>query len=137
MVSKMEIIRELNSEKSFSSAKDIVQYLDEFRNEDREYFIVIGLDTKNKPIYREIAHIGTANSTLIHPREVFRKAIMMSSVSVIVAHNHPSGDVEPSSEDIKVTKMLKKAGEILEIKLLDHLIISRNDFKSIIGESNE
>ena len=130
----MEIIRELTGDYTINNAKDVYKYLEEFKNQDREHFIVIGLDSKNKPCYREIVHIGTLNKTVIHPREVFKKAIMMSSNSLIIAHNHPSGDTAPSQEDIKVTNDLKKCGEILQINLLDHIIIGKDSYKSIIDE---
>ena len=131
---RMKIIRELTGDYTINNAKDVYKYLEEFKNQDREHFIVIGLDSKNKPCYREIVHIGTLNKTVIHPREVFKKAIMMSSNSLIIAHNHPSGDTAPSQEDIKVTNDLKKCGEILQINLLDHIIIGKDSYKSIIDE---
>jgi len=131
---RMKIIRELTGDYTINNAKDVYKYLEEFKNQDREHFIVIGLDSKNKPCYREIVHIGTLNKTVIHPREVFKKAIMMSSNSLIIAHNHPSGDTAPSQEDIKVTNDLKKCGEILQINLLDHIIIGKDSYKSIINE---
>lgn len=131
---RMKIIRELTGDYTINNAKDVYKYLEEFKNQDREHFIVIGLDSKNKPCYREIVHIGTLNKTVIHPREVFKKAIMMSSNSLIIAHNHPSGDTVPSQEDIKVTNDLKKCGEILQINLLDHIIIGKDSYKSIIDE---
>jgi len=127
----MEIIREIQNSKPIKIASDAYNYLEEFKNQDREHFIVIGLDSKNKPIYREIAHIGTLNSTIMHPREVFKKAIIMSCNRIIVAHNHPSGDLEPSEEDIEITERLKDAGTLLGIEVLDHLIIGKNDYKSI------
>lgn len=129
----MEMIREIEG-KPIEKASDVFNYLEEFKNQDREFFIVIGLDTKNRPCYREINTIGTLNSSLIHPREVFKKAIIMSCNSIIIAHNHPSGDTEPSDEDIRVTKQLKDASEIIGIKLLDHVIIGKDNYKSIIDE---
>jgi len=129
----MELVREIN-DNPIKNPMDVNKYLEEFKNEDREHFIVIGLDTKNKPCYREITALGTLNSTLVHPREVFKKAIIMSCNTIIIAHNHPSGDLKPSSEDLEVTKKLKQAGDLLGIKLLDHIIVSNKGFKSIIGE---
>jgi proteasome lid subunit RPN8/RPN11 len=128
----MELIREINENVIFESAKDIYNYLSEFKNQDREHLIVIGLDSKNKPIYREVVTIGILNCSLIHPREIFKKAIMMSCNSIVIAHNHPSNDTEPSKEDLQATENLVKAGELLQIKVLDHLIITNDDYKSII-----
>ena len=129
----MDIIRELNDKIAVTKPYKVYeQYLQEFGNEDREFFIVIGLDTKMKAIYREVVSIGTLNNGLVHPREVFKKAIIMSSHSIILAHNHPSQDLEPSNEDLEVTRNIKKAGELLDIKLLDHLIFNKENYKSII-----
>ena len=78
-----------------------------------------------KPLV-EIAHIGTLNSTVIHPREIFRTAIMNSTNSIILAHNHPSGDPTPSKEDIQTIKVLSKCGELLNIKVLDHVVLGKD-----------
>jgi DNA repair protein RadC len=127
----MQIVREISGENPLICASDVYKFLEEFKNEDREHFVVIGLDTKNKPCYREIVAIGTLNQTTIHPREIFKKAITMSCNSIIVAHNHPSGNLEPSEEDIDVTQRLLKCSDVLDIQLLDHLIITSNGYDSI------
>jgi len=132
----MELIREINDNYKVSNAKDVYTYLDEFKNQDREMFIIIGLDSNNKPTYREINSIGTLNSSLVHPREVFKKAIIMSCNSIIIAHNHPSGNIQPSKEDKKITQTLVKAGELLQIKILDHIIIGSKEYYSF-SENNE
>jgi DNA repair protein RadC len=119
----MQIVREIKKGKRFTGVKDVATYLNEFKNEDREHFIVIGLDNQNYPIYREIVSIGTLDSALVHPREVFRKAIMMSTKSIIIAHNHPSGTTKASPQDIETTKKLKAAGELLNIPVIDSIII--------------
>jgi len=127
----MELIREISrAAKPINAASDVYRFLREFKKQDREFMIVIGLDTKNKPVFREICSIGTLNSSLVHPREVFKKAIVMSCNSIIIAHNHPTGDLEPSIEDIQITNKLRQAGEIIDIKVLDHIIISRKGYKS-------
>jgi len=126
----MEIVREITGDK-ISSPQDVYKYLEEFKNQDREHLIVIGLDSNNSPCYREIVAIGTLNSTLFHPREIFKKAIIMSANSIIVAHNHPSGNLEPSEEDLRVSKRLNECGELLGIKVLDNLAISSKGYKSI------
>jgi len=116
-----------NSHQVFNELKDI-------KDETKEVFIVFYLDTKNRIIAREIVHIGTLNASLVHPREIFRGAILRNCNSIIVAHNHPSGDVTPSNEDLEINEMLKKAGELLHIKLLDNIIVGTAMFKSIIGD---
>ncbi|NYF23559.1 DNA repair protein RadC [Sporosarcina sp. JAI121] len=98
---------------------------------DREYLVVMCLDTKNQPTAINIAHIGSLNSSIVHPREVMKVAILSNSSSIIIFHNHPSGNPVPSNEDIEVTKRLVKAGEIIGIDLMDHLIIGDDTFVSL------
>ena len=116
---------------SIKSAKQVYDYISpKFVDADKEHFIILHLDSKNKIIKDEIVSIGTLNSSLIHPREIFKSAIKESANSVIVVHNHPSGDPEPSTEDKLVTKKLFDAGELLGIKVLDHVIVGKNGFYS-------
>jgi len=92
---------------------------------DREHFVVMALDVHMRPIGWTVAHIGTLTMSVVHPREVFKFAISRNAHAIIVAHNHPSsGDIRPSQEDLAITDRLQKAGDILGIKVLDHLIIS-------------
>ena len=91
----------------------------------QEQFLVIPLSRKNHPLGRFVVSVGTANSALVHPREVFRPAILAGASAVIVAHNHPSGDPAPSRADIQVTRQLREAAKILQMDLLDHLIVGR------------
>jgi len=91
---------------------------------DKEAFVVAFLNTKNRVMDHEVVSVGTINSSLVHPREVFRNAIINKANSVILCHNHPSGDLTPSTEDINITRRLKETGNLLGIKVLDHLIIS-------------
>ncbi len=91
---------------------------------DKEAFVVAFLNTKNRVIDHEVVSVGTINSSIVHPREVFRNAIINKANSVILCHNHPSGDLTPSTEDINITRRLKETGELLGIKVLDHLIIN-------------
>lgn len=98
---------------------------------DREVFVVISLNTKNQPVSLNIAHIGTINSSLISPACVLRVAILSNAASIMVAHNHPSGNPEPSEADIVITKRLEEAAEIMGIRLLDHLIIGEDKYVSL------
>ena len=129
----MNLIREINDGQIIKNQEDTRKYLSEFKNEDREFFIVLGLDTQNKVLYREVVAIGTLNKTIIHPREVFKTAITKSVHSIIIAHNHPSGTTNPSKEDQDMTKKLKACGELLDIKLLDSIIITSKEHNSIIN----
>ena len=90
----------------------------------REHCVALYLDGAHQVVSYSIISIGTANMAVVHPREVFQRAILAGAISIIIAHNHPSGVLTPSDEDHKVTKRLKDAGEILGIKLLDHLIVT-------------
>lgn len=104
--------------------------MEDLRHRKREHFRVLLLDTKNRLIKQRDVHIGTANSSLVHPREVFREAVRSSAVSCILVHNHPSGDPTPSHEDITITQRLVQAGEIVGIDVLDHIIIGDRKFLS-------
>lgn len=98
---------------------------------DREHFCILLLDTKNNVRGIHTVSIGTLNSSLIHPREVFKPAIPASANAVVLAHNHPSGDPEPSAGDWAVTRRLEQAGKLLGIEVLDHLVIGDGRFVSL------
>ena len=104
------------------------------KDKAKEHFKLILLNPRNKIIGISTISIGTLNASLVHPREVFKDAITHSAASVVLAHNHPSGDPEPSEDDIKITKKLVDSGKILGIEVLDHIIIAKNGFKSLANE---
>lgn len=110
--------------------------LSEYIEEDREAFAVVLLDAKLKPIGHYIVSTGTLNQSLVHPREVYKKAIIASANSVVLLHNHPSGDSYPSREDIQVTQILKEAGELIGIQVLDHLIVGDDNYHSFKEEGD-
>ncbi len=110
---------------------DIYESLKDIRSHKKEHFIAFYLDTKHEEITRELISVGSLNETIVHPREVFEPAIRCLACSVIVVHNHPSGDTEPSKEDIALTHQLRDAGKILGITLLDHVIIYKNGYTSM------
>jgi DNA repair protein RadC len=93
-------------------------------DEDREVFLVMMLNTKNQVIGLHRAHVGSLNASIVHPRDVMKSAILNNAASIIVSHQHPSGDTTPSREDIEVTKRLAEAGRVLGIEVLDHVIVS-------------
>lgn len=94
---------------------------------DREQVIVCCLDTKNQPVSINVVSMGTLNSSLVHPREVFKTAILSNAANIILFHNHPSGDPKPSNEDLSITKRIKEVGVLMGIELLDHIIIGSED----------
>ncbi|MFS0689865.1 DNA repair protein RadC [Sporosarcina sp. 179-K 8C2 HS] len=97
----------------------------------QEHFVVMFLNVKNEVLHKQTIFIGSLNSSIVHPREIFREAVKRSAASIIAAHNHPSGNPSPSPEDIEVTKRLVEAGSIIGIELLDHLIIGDHRFISL------
>ena len=116
------------SNDAFRSHEDVVKseiVEKELKYSDREKFICLHLNSKNRIISYEIVSIGTINMSVVHPREVFKGTILSNATCIICLHNHPSGDPTPSEEDIGITERLNKAGNILGIKVLDHIIISR------------
>jgi len=115
---KVEVIK--NPE---AAAQVLTTYL---KDEDREHFVAVMLDIKNRVIGINTVSIGTISETLVHPREVFKAAILANAHAIILGHNHPTGDVAPSVDDLDVTRELVKAGEYLKIQVLDHIIIGEN-----------
>ena len=103
-----------------------------FQGKDREHFVVLHLDSAHQPLSVEVVSVGTLNSTVVHPREVFKGAILANAQGIIAAHNHPSGKLDPSEEDRRVFKKLKDAGDVLGIKLLDFLVVSGTQFRSLV-----
>ncbi|OPX94495.1 MAG: hypothetical protein A4E58_02570 [Syntrophorhabdus sp. PtaB.Bin006] len=101
------------------------------RDKAKEHFKLILLNTRNKVIGVSTISIGTLNASLVHPREVFKEAVVRSASSVILVHNHPSNDLEPSEEDIRITRRMVEAGKIMGIEVLDHIIITRHQFMSL------
>ncbi len=118
-----EVAEILSPQKIFELCADI-------KNSKKEHFLAFYLDTQNRLIERQIISIGTLDSSLVHPREVFEPAVRLCAASVIVAHNHPSGVLEPSAEDREVMYRLRETGKMLGIELSDHVIVSGTGFFS-------
>lgn len=119
--------------KKITSPKDIADiFIPILRDELKEKFIVVCLNSTNKIIKYETISIGSLNSSVVHPREVFKVAIDNNSANIILLHNHPSGNPEPSNEDIAVTRKMVEAGKILDIQVMDHLIIAGDNFSSLV-----
>ena len=142
-LSRIKLVRESNhvydaiSSRHISGPQDAVaifnQVLD-LENDAQEVMCELMLDNSNKVLgVMEITR-GTLNASLCHPREVFRGAILHNAASIILCHNHPSGDIDPSREDLAVTERVSKSGKILGIELLDHIIIGNGKFRSLKEE---
>ena len=111
--------------------KDVANIVTHIRKNKKENFVVLYLNARNQLIHKETIAIGTLNASIVHPREIFQPAISRSAASIILTHNHPSGDTAPSEEDIKLTKRMIKAGEIMGIEVLDHVIVSEKGYLSM------
>lgn len=117
--------------KKISNARDIYNtFVDEFGKKKKEHFICLYLNAQNRIIKEEIISIGTLDTSLIHPREVFNTAIKEGAKSIVLVHNHPSGDVTPSEGDLRATDRIKETGKILKISLMDHVIIGKEGYFS-------
>ena len=122
----------LESEQPIIDSPDkAVEQLADIRDKKQEYFVCLTLDGANRLIAKRVISIGTLTSSLVHPREVFAEAITDRAASIIVAHNHPSGTLEASEADREVTRRLKEAGELLGIKLIDHIVVTKSNFIQI------
>lgn len=117
------------------SPRDAVRVLAGIRAEEKEHFLALYLNSRNVIIYKETISIGSLNANIVHPREVFRPAISRSAAAVVLAHNHPSGDVTPSQEDLRLTARLVEAGKLLGIEVLDHIIVADGRYLSFRSEA--
>jgi DNA repair protein RadC len=125
-----------NSVKFIKSASDVFDYLHErLKDEKQENFIVLLLSTKNHILGDYLISKGILDASIIHPREIFRPAIKDSASKIILVHNHPSGDSKPSEEDMEITDKLIAAGKLVDIQILDHVIIGRDNFWSWVEKN--
>lgn len=128
------IISEKKLKISVCSAEEVVKMframleVEDEIGRDREHFWVTGLNTKNIVQYTDLVSLGSLSAAIVHPREVFRYAAQKGVAVIIMCHNHPSGDTRPSQEDLLLTKRLTQAGEVLGIRVLDHIIIGEGNF---------
>jgi DNA repair protein RadC len=139
LAAAFEISRRISSQSKFFSNKKITSpediaeiFIPLLRDDLKEKFFVICLNSANKIIKNEMISIGNLNSSVVHAREVFKVAIENNSANIILMHNHPSGNTEPSNEDITVTNKIVEAGKIMGIQVFDHIIIAGNSFFSFV-----
>jgi len=114
----------------FLKPEDVCKELKDICGHKKEHFIIFFLDSRNQEIKREVISVGSLNANLVHPREVFEPAIKNLAAQVILAHNHPSDDPEPSEDDLTLNKRLVEAGKILGIEVIDHIIVSKSGYFS-------
>lgn len=128
---RVETQQKYIKEKQITSPEDVASiFIPRLRDEVKEHFIVVCLNSANRIIKYEVISVGSLSSSVVHPREVFHVAIDNNSANIILVHNHPSGNTEPSSADINITRRLVDAGKILDINIFDHIIIAGNSFTS-------
>lgn len=138
----LEIARRLKnvhiqSQPQLSSPDEVFQLLyKKIGHFKKEHFVLVSLDTRNRVISMDSISVGTLNASLVHPREMFEIAFRRHASTVIVAHNHPSGDPDPSDEDLRVTSKLMDAGKLLGIHVLDHIIVGKDSYYSFQRENN-
>ena len=132
LANRMEGYQELGKKIPVTTPDEVVSLVrGRLRGKKKEHFLALLLDTRGQLIKTAEISVGSLDSSIVHPREVFKEAISASAASVIFVHNHPSGDPEPSEDDIKLTKRLAQAGEIVGIDVLDHIIIGDKNFLSL------
>jgi len=131
---RVYLVREGNADEviKLNNSSDVYELIkDELANSDREMLLSVMVTSKNQLIGVETVSIGSISATSMSPREVFKSAILANAVGIILCHNHPSGELTPSNEDIQMTKLLVEAGKLLGIKVLDHIIVSNKGYQSL------
>ena len=136
---ELKVVRERRAEygplRKISTSRDVYEaFRSRFERLDRELFLAIPLDGKNHVLGFNIVSVGTLTASLVHPREVFKAAILANAAAIAVVHNHPSGDPSPSAEDQAITVRLKEAGELLGVRLLDHVVIGDGRYVSFADD---
>ena len=122
---------------SLTNPINIIKYFNNlFKDKKQEYFYVIYLDSKGKYIDKKLLYKGILNKSLVHPRDIFKEAYLLSACSFICIHNHPSGDATPSNDDVNITKNLKQLGLLHGINMLDHIVIGKNNYYSFYEDNN-
>ena len=131
-ISKRYIRPDYSKEYFVKTPKDVFNLIrKDLLNKEQEYLFLLSLDCRNRLLSKDLISKGTINETLIHPREVFKKALMKNACSIILAHNHPSNNASPSTEDINITKRIFRVGVEMGIPLADHVVLTNNDYSSM------
>ena len=118
--------------KRFTEPKQIYEMFLDLIPETKEHFLCLHLDGKNRIVCLDAVSIGSLNQSIVHPREVFKSAVMSSAAAIVLIHNHPSGDPTPSKEDLVITKRLKECGELLGITVMDHIVVGDGVYVSFV-----
>lgn len=127
-----EVSHYLRAGSRFTAPSQIYETFKFLMTETKEYFMTMHLDGKNRVVCMDMVSIGSLNQSIVHPREVFKTACLSNAASLILVHQHPSGDATPSREDLEITRRLKEAGELMGIKVLDHIIVGDGEYVSFV-----
>jgi len=130
---KEEIGDYLRPNTQYTSSSQVFDTFSFLQEETKEYFLALHLDGKNRVICVDMISSGSLNQSIVHPRETFKTALLSSAAAIILMHNHPTGDPTPSQEDIQITRRLIEAGELLGIKVLDHIIVGDHHYSFVEG----
>jgi len=134
IIASMELFKRIFLESEdfrIKRPEDIYTLVYDIKDKRQEHFVLFTLDGSNRVIKRRVLFIGTLTHSIVHPREIFAHALDDRAASIIIVHNHPSGNLEPSEDDLRITERIKEAGRIMGIELLDHIIVSKKGFKSL------
>lgn len=129
---KESITNYLKTGTRFTEPRQVYETFSFLMHETKEMFLTLHLDGKNRIIAMDVVSIGSLNQSIVHPREVFKTACLSNAAALLLIHQHPTGDPAPSSEDISITRRLKEAGELMGIKVLDHIIVGDGEYLSFV-----
>jgi DNA repair protein RadC len=127
-----EVAQYLQADRRYTAPAQVAEIFSFLHNEVKEHFFTVHLDGKNRILCLDLVSIGSLNQAIVHPREVFKTSLITSAAALLLVHNHPTGDPTPSAEDIAITRRLKEAGEIIGIKVLDHVIVGTEGYLSFV-----
>ena len=126
-----QLVRDYPERPYANNPEDVVKFCEDFRDSEVEVFVAFMMDTRLRLIRREVVSVGNIDSSIVCPREIFKRAVQANAHKVILVHNHPSGCTDASDEDKQITKHLKKVGEMLNLKIQDHIIVTKNSYQQI------
>ena len=127
-----EVSQYFQADRRYTAPAQVAEIFSFLHNEVKEHFFTVHLDGKNRILCLDLVSVGSLNQSIVHPREVFKTSLITSAAALLLVHNHPTGDPTPSSEDIAITRRLKEAGEIIGIKVLDHVIVGTEGYLSFV-----
>jgi DNA repair protein RadC len=127
-----EVAQYLQADRRYTAPAQVAEIFSFLHNEVKEHFFTVHLDGKNRILCLDLVSVGSLNQSIVHPREVFKTSLITSAAALLLVHNHPTGDPTPSAEDIAITRRLKEAGEIIGIKVLDHVIVGSEGYLSFV-----